>query len=42
MTRRCPVTNELVLYLDCMECELKELCKDLAEHLDSKKEPEEG
>lgn len=27
MSKLCPLTNDIVLYLDCMECEEKTLCK---------------
>lgn len=28
MAKICPLTDEIVLYLDCNECEHKENCKD--------------
>ena len=27
MSRRCPITGDTVLYLDCMECEDRVICK---------------
>lgn len=40
MAKRCPITNELVLYLECVECEHKDLCKNLSNHPDGKKTDE--
>lgn len=33
MARRCPISNELVLYLECMECDQKNQCRKPAGRL---------
>lgn len=30
MAKFCPVTKEQVLYLECLECEDKQVCKELS------------
>ena len=34
MAKICPLTNEKVLYLDCNECDDKQLCRELSRNSD--------
>lgn len=34
MAKICPLTNEKVLYLDCNECDDKQLCRKLSRNSD--------
>lgn len=42
MARRCPITNELVLYLECMDCDQKDLCRSLSTRPAPDRNPTEG
>lgn len=35
MSRICPITNDVVLYLECNECEDKEACRNGLLHLNT-------
>lgn len=36
MAKFCPITNDMVLYLDCLECETKECKRNIRTKKDDK------
>lgn len=42
MAKLCPVTKEKVLYLECLECEDKQVCKELSNTAYSDTDPDKS
>lgn len=38
MAKICPVTNEKVLYIECLDCDDRHICKDIEKETQKKEE----